>query len=69
MDVTTVGLDLAKNVFVAFRASSIQMHWADDTGRAVPRKKLRSDQVLAFFCQLPPCVVAIELNRPGFTGG
>ncbi len=58
-EIATVGLDLAKNVF--------QAHGADLSGRAVLRKKLRRDQVLAFFCQLSPCVVAMEAcNRdPG----
>jgi transposase len=51
-EITTVGLDLAKNVF--------QAHGADVSGRAVLRKKLRRDQVLAFFSQLQPCVVAME---------
>jgi transposase len=51
-EITTVGLDLAKNVF--------QAHGADASGRAVLRKKLRRDQVLAFFAQLPACVVAME---------
>ncbi|MCZ4260617.1 IS110 family transposase [Limimaricola sp. G21655-S1] len=51
-DVTTIGLDLAKNVF--------QVHGADSSGRAVIRKKLRRDQVLFFFSQVPPCVVAME---------
>ena len=51
-EITTVGLDLAKNVF--------QAHGADASGRAVLRKKLRRDQVLAFFSQLPRCVVAME---------
>ena len=51
-EIITVGLDLAKNVF--------QAHGADATGSAVLRKKLRRDQVLAFFSQLPPCVVAME---------
>ena len=51
-EIITVGLDLAKNVF--------QAHGADASGRAVLRKKLRRDQVLAFFGQLPPCVVAME---------
>ena len=37
-EITTVGLDLAKNVF--------QAHGADASGRAVLRKKLRRDQVL-----------------------
>ncbi len=52
METTTVGLDLAKNVF--------QAHGADASGRAVLRKKLRRDQVLAFFGRLPCCVVAME---------
>jgi transposase len=51
-EITTVGLDLAKNV--------LQAHGADATGSAVLRKKLRRDQVLAFFSQLPSCVVAME---------
>ena len=51
-EMTTVGLDLAKTVF--------QAHGADVSGRPVLRKKLRRDQVLAFFAQLPPCVVAME---------
>jgi hypothetical protein len=40
-EITTVGLDLAKNVF--------QVHGADGAGRAVLRKKLRRAQVLEFF--------------------
>lgn len=51
-EIITVGLDLAKNAF--------QVHGADSAGRALMRKKLRRGQVLEFFGQLPPCVVAIE---------
>ena len=51
-EITTIGLDLAKNVF--------QAHGADASGGAVLRKKLRRDQVLAFFGQLPRCAVAME---------
>ena len=51
-EITTVGLDLAKNVF--------QAHGADASGLGVLHKKLRRDQVLAFFSQLPPCLVAME---------
>ena len=51
-EVTTIGLDLAKNVF--------QVHGADTSGHAVIRKKLRRDQVLSFFSQVPPCLVAME---------
>ena len=45
-EMTTVGLDQAKNVF--------QIHGADASGRAELRKTLRRDQVLAFFSQLQP---------------
>jgi len=51
-EIITVGLDLAKNVF--------QVHGADGSGEAVLRKKLRRDQVPAFFGQLSPCIVAME---------
>lgn len=51
-EIITVGLDLAKNVF--------QAHGADASGQAVLRKKLRRDQVLSFFSQLPSCIVAME---------
>ena len=51
-EIITVGLDLAKNVF--------QVHGADGSGRAILRKKLRRDQVLAFFSELPRCLVAME---------
>ena len=44
-EIITVGLDLAKTVF--------QAHGADASGRPVLRKKLRRDQVLAFFARLP----------------
>ena len=51
-EIITVGLDLAKNVF--------QVHGADAEGHAVLRKRLRRDQVLTFFSQLPRCRVAME---------
>ena len=51
-EIITVGLDLAKNVF--------QVHGADASGLGVLRKKLRRDQVLAFFGELRPCLVAME---------
>jgi transposase len=51
-EVSTIGLDLAKNVF--------QAHGADAAGAPVFRRKLRRDQVLAFFASQPSCVVAME---------
>ncbi len=49
---STIGLDLAKNVF--------QAHGADEAGGVVFRVKLRRDKLLAFFAEHPPCVVAME---------
>lgn len=51
-EVSTVGLDLAKTVF--------QVHGADANGSVVVRKRLRRDQLLAFFAKLPACTVAME---------
>ena len=52
MEITTVGLDLAKRVF--------QVHGVDAAGGVVVRKALRRAQVLPFFSKLPPCLVGIE---------
>ncbi len=52
MKITTVGIDLAKNVF--------QVHGVDQRDKAVVRKRLRRNQVLAFFAQRPPCLVGME---------
>jgi transposase len=52
MQITTIGIDLAKNVF--------QIHAADQRGKVVLRKQLRRDQVSPFFANLPPCLVGIE---------
>jgi transposase len=52
MKITTVGLDLAKNVF--------QIHAVDDRGKTVLRKQLKRDQVALFFANLPRCVVGME---------
>ncbi|WP_299822789.1 IS110 family transposase [uncultured Jannaschia sp.] len=51
-EITTVGLDLAKNVF--------QLHGADGAGRAVLRRKLRRGQVLEVLAAMPRCAVAME---------
>jgi transposase len=51
-DITTIGLDLAKNVF--------QVHAVDVAGSVVLRKRLRRGQVLAFFAGLPPCLIDLE---------
>ncbi|MGH6812191.1 MAG: IS110 family transposase [Methylocella sp.] len=50
--VTTVGLDLAKHVF--------QVHGVDACGSVIVAKTLRRKDVLAFFAQLPKCLVGME---------
>ncbi len=52
MEVTTIGLDIAKRVF--------QAHGVDAAGKAVLRRKLGRSEVLAFLRDLPPCLVGIE---------
>jgi len=52
MQITTIGLDLAKTVF--------QVHGVDAAGQAVLRKKLRRSGVLDFFRELPACLVGME---------
>ena len=51
-EVITIGLDLAKSVF--------QAHGADALGEVVFRKKLRREQLLAFFAGQARCLVAME---------
>lgn len=50
--ITTVGLDLAKNV--------CQVHAVNAVGEVIVRRALRRAQVLAFFEKLPPCLVGME---------
>src|SRR4051794_19152091 len=52
MQITTIGLDIAKNVF--------QEHAADAQGRAVLKRKLTRGRVLEFFATLPACLVGLE---------
>ena len=52
MQITTVGLDIAKRVF--------QLHGVDAAGKAVLRRKPQQSEVLAFFKALPRCLVGIE---------
>lgn len=50
--ISTVGLDLAKNVF--------QVHGVDIEGQIVVRRQLRRADVVRFFAELPPCLVGME---------
>jgi transposase len=50
--VTTVGLDLAKQVF--------QVHCIDASGRVVVAKAIKRNKLLEFFASLPRCLVGME---------
>lgn len=52
MEVTTIGIDIAKRIF--------QLHGVDERGKAVLKKRLMRDQVLEFMANLPKCLVGIE---------
>jgi len=52
MQITTIGLDIAKNVFA--------VHGIDAAEKVVVRKQLRRGPMLAFFKALPPCLVGME---------
>jgi transposase len=52
MQVERIGLDIAKQSF--------QVHGVDAHGKVVVRKQLSRSKVLAYFAQLPPCLVGLE---------
>jgi transposase len=52
MQITTIGIDLAKNVF--------QVHGVDEHGKTMLKKQLKRDQMAPFFANLPPCLVGME---------
>jgi transposase len=52
MKITTVGIDLAKNLF--------QVHGVDERGKPVLGKQLRRGQLAQFFVNLPPCLIGME---------
>jgi transposase len=52
MKVTTVGIDLAKNLF--------QVHGVNELGKPVIKKQLRRNQMAEFFVNLPPCLIGME---------
>lgn len=50
--VTTVGIDLAKNVF--------SIHGVDERGKEVFRKTVTRARLMPFIAQLPPCLIGLE---------
>jgi transposase len=52
MNITILGIDLAKNVF--------QLHGVDSTGKTILRKKLNRDKLLEYIANLPVCRIVME---------
>src|SRR5215475_4175110 len=52
MQVSTIGVDLAKNVF--------QVHGVDNAGKVVITRQLRRKQVIEFLSKIPACLVGME---------
>jgi transposase len=52
MQISTIGIDLAKNVF--------QVHGVDAAEKLVLKKQLRRSQMREFFSKLSPCLVGME---------
>jgi hypothetical protein len=52
MQVTTLGIDLAKTV--------LQVHGVDQHGKGMLKKQLKRAQMAPFFINLPLCLVGIE---------
>ena len=52
MKITTLGIDLAKNVF--------QIHGVDELGKVIVKKQLKRDQLAAYLVNLPPCLIGME---------
>ncbi len=55
MMLTSIGIDLAKNVF--------QIHGVDQHGKTVLKKQLKRDQMASFFANTPSCLVGMEAWR------
>ncbi|RCE11307.1 IS110 family transposase, partial [Aeromonas caviae] len=52
MKITTIGIDLAKNV--------LQVHGVDERGKVLLKKQLKRDQMITFFANLPACLIGME---------
>jgi transposase len=52
MQISTIGLDIAKNVF--------QVHGVDASGKTVITRQLRRGQLIGFFEKVTPCLIGLE---------
>ena len=52
MQIQTIGIDLAKNVF--------QVHGVDEQGEIIVARQLRRKQVIPFLTKIEPCLIGME---------
>jgi transposase len=52
MKITTIGIDLAKDVF--------QLHGVDERGHVVLKRQIRRKEMIEFFVKLQPCLIGME---------
>ena len=52
MKISTIGLDLAKEVF--------QIHAVDEHGKVVQKKKLKRKEMSTYYANLEPCLIGME---------
>ena len=52
MNITTVGIDLAKSVF--------QVHGVDERGKVLLRKSVKRSELTKMFANLPMCLIGME---------
>lgn len=52
MKITTIGIDLAKNIF--------QLHGVDERGKPAVRRAMKRDDMLPYFANLEPCLIGME---------
>ena len=52
MNITTIGIDLAKSVF--------QLHGIDSSGKVLIKKQIKRAQMAEYFVSLKPCLVGME---------
>ncbi|MCB1986505.1 MAG: IS110 family transposase [Burkholderiales bacterium] len=52
MKITTIGIDLAKEVF--------QIHGVNEHGKVMLRKQLRRNAMIKYFANLAPCLIGME---------
>ncbi len=58
MKITTVGIDLAKNV--------LQVHGVGERGKTMLRKQIKRDQMASFFVNLPTCLIGMDVMTQQF---